>query len=307
MQYSIKAAAMATGVSASCLRTWERRYGVPKPRRSDSGRRIFGEDDLAVIRRMVALVESGVSASEAAQAVEIEGIGDPPEEEEGNGRTHPLVDLFVQKARRFEQGWLLRIVRDSVFSTGWPATVERIVFPALRRLGEEWAEANICSAPIQFAAEVLHRELWHELAAMEEPDGEAPVVLLAGPEDEAHDLGLLVLALMLQERGAGVLYLGTGTPCADLIEAVQAVKPEAVCLTVTTATSLAALHRTARSMISSRLGVQLFIGGPGLRRKDAPSVPGIRLPQSLPEAADRVIEAMRENGATVASSNGAGA
>lgn len=304
MHYSIKGAAMATGVSEACLRTWERRYGVPKPRRSDNGRRVFEEDDLAVIRRMVALVESGIPASEAAQAVEIEGIGDGAEPEaEEDGRTHPLVDLFVQKARGFEQGWLLRIVRDSVFSTGWFATVERIVFPALRCLGNEWAEATITAAPIQFASEILRRELWHELASMEEADPDAPLILLAAPEREGHDLGLLVLALLLRQRDVGVLYLGTGTPCPDLIDAVETVQPQAVCLTVTTGSSLASLHRTARSMVSSRLPSQLFVGGPGLRREDVPSVPGIRLPQSLAEAADRVAEALHGGDA---SSNGAG-
>ena len=52
MAYSIKAAAMATGISESCLRTWERRYGIPRPTRSSSGRRRFDESDLGVIRRM---------------------------------------------------------------------------------------------------------------------------------------------------------------------------------------------------------------------------------------------------------------
>ncbi|MCA9849313.1 MAG: MerR family transcriptional regulator, partial [Dehalococcoidia bacterium] len=34
MRYTVRAAARATGVTEGRLRTWERRYGIPKPGRS---------------------------------------------------------------------------------------------------------------------------------------------------------------------------------------------------------------------------------------------------------------------------------
>lgn len=69
MSYSVRAAALATGVSGDRLRTWERRYGVPAPVRATNGRRLYDDGDLAVIRRMAMLVESGWSAVSAAAAV----------------------------------------------------------------------------------------------------------------------------------------------------------------------------------------------------------------------------------------------
>ena len=69
VNYTVKAAARATGISESRLRTWERRYGVPTPGRSATGRRRYDDDDLAVIRQMAALVEGGLSAADAAEAV----------------------------------------------------------------------------------------------------------------------------------------------------------------------------------------------------------------------------------------------
>ncbi|MDA0302289.1 MAG: MerR family transcriptional regulator, partial [Chloroflexi bacterium] len=72
MEYTVRAAALATGVSEDRLRTWERRYGVPEPPRTKTGRRLYGEGDLAVIRRMAALVDSGLSAASAAAAVHAE-------------------------------------------------------------------------------------------------------------------------------------------------------------------------------------------------------------------------------------------
>ncbi|MEI8360046.1 MAG: MerR family transcriptional regulator, partial [Deltaproteobacteria bacterium] len=69
MQYTVRAAALATGFSGDRIRTWERRYGVPSPARSSTGRRLYEESDLAIIRRMAALVDSGLSAVSAAKAV----------------------------------------------------------------------------------------------------------------------------------------------------------------------------------------------------------------------------------------------
>jgi len=97
MQYSIKAAAMATGVTEGRLRTWERRYGIPQPNRSASGHRKFNDEDLYVIRRMAALIDSGMGAAEAADAASNESGEERPEPVTPQ-RANPLVDLFVQKA-----------------------------------------------------------------------------------------------------------------------------------------------------------------------------------------------------------------
>ncbi|MBM4415144.1 MAG: MerR family transcriptional regulator [Chloroflexi bacterium] len=67
MRYTVQAASIVTGVSESRLRTWERRYGVPLPSRSESRRRWYEEADLVVARRMAALVAAGIPVSEAAR------------------------------------------------------------------------------------------------------------------------------------------------------------------------------------------------------------------------------------------------
>ena len=279
---------MATGASESRLRTWERRYDVPLPQRADSGRRLYDEDDLNIIRRMMALIETGVSASEAASAVRFEGAEDQTPEQAGS-RLHPLTDLFVQKASGYDHGWLLRIVRDSVYSTGWASTLERIIFPALRQLGREWSNAAALASSEHFALEVLRCEVAAELARLADQRADGGSVVLACPEGEAHEFGLLGLALLLRRRKVAVVYLGACVPCNDLVHTVRKTQARALCLSATTATGLASLNRTARSILSKRLSVQLFVGGPALAEANGmPAVPGILLPQSIGIAADRL-------------------
>lgn len=291
MAYSIKAAAMATGISESCLRTWERRYGIPRPTRSSSGRRRFDESDLSLIRRMAVLIDAGMSASEAAMAVRSETgaeehLGPPVQ------REHPLVDLLVQKAMEFDHGWLLRIVRDAVYSSEWAFTMERVVFPALSRLSSDWAAARATGAHLRFAHDVLRGEIAAELAKIGPTEG-PPVVLLACAEHDEYDIAAMSLALLLRREDVRVVYVGAIDPVVDLIEAARQLEPDALCIVGTRRSSPGALNRNVRAVVASKLRTQLFVGGSILTRRDAPEIPGIHLPQSLVAATERIRESVR--------------
>lgn len=65
----IQAVAELSGVPAATLRAWERRYGVPRPERTAAAYRLYAEGDVALVRRMKALCDRGVSAAEAARTV----------------------------------------------------------------------------------------------------------------------------------------------------------------------------------------------------------------------------------------------
>ena len=67
--YTIKRVSEMVGVPVATLRAWQRRYGVVNPGRSNSGYRLYGARDIAVLRRMQSLVASGWSPKEAAAAV----------------------------------------------------------------------------------------------------------------------------------------------------------------------------------------------------------------------------------------------
>jgi DNA-binding transcriptional MerR regulator len=291
MLYSIKAAAMATGVTEGRLRTWERRYGIPQPSRSASGHRKFTEDDLYVIRRMAALIDSGMAAAEAADAASTENGAERPEPVTPE-RANPLVDLFVQKAHDLDEGWMVRIINDSVFSSGWAPTMERVVFPSMRRLTKDWGEARFSMAHLRYAIETVRSLLAAELVKLgqvEEPRG---TVLLACAEDDEYDLAALALSLLLRLVELKVYFVGRSVGCHCLIEAAKQLDPDAVCIVGTRRASPGTMNRCARAMVASRIPAQLFVGGSVLTRRDAPVIPGVHLPQSLLAAAERIEESV---------------
>jgi DNA-binding transcriptional MerR regulator/methylmalonyl-CoA mutase cobalamin-binding subunit len=294
VNYSVKAAAIATGVSESSLRTWERRYGIPSPARSNSGRRQYSEEDLAIVRRMAALVGAGIPASEAAAAVlreedAVAAVQVPVQEE------HPLVQQLTDASLAYDEPAITLTVRASL-DLGWDDALERVLFPSLSRIGLYWGEGRVSCATEHFTTEVIRRELNAALAGQPPaPDG-APGVLLACPEAERHDLGILAMSLLLSKRGLRVYYLGADVPVQDLLIAIEKTRAEALCLSATTASGLASLGRTARVLISSRAGKMLFVGGPAFWHGNGDeSIPGIRLPRALKDAADAIRGALMEH------------
>lgn len=291
MRYTVKAAALATGVSESRLRTWERRYGIPSPDRSATGRRLYDERDLTVIRRMAALVEAGISASEAAAAARIEG---PMPAIKPARVEHPLAASLVAASVSYDEPAAETVITEAVQSLGWGRALDDVVMPALRHMGQFWGDETIVSATEHFATEVVRRQIASAYVSTPAADETAPSSLLACPEEERHEVGLLGLALLLRLDGLGVFYLGADVPAYDLIVAARDSNADAVCLSATLDSSVATLRRTARTFVSSRLRVRLFVGGPaftnGARVED---VPGVHLPPSLSAAADLINKSLR--------------
>lgn len=71
-RFRVSAVADKTGLTAATIRGWERRYGVPKPRRAGNNYRLYEEEDIAELVSMKEHVERGVAPAEAAELVSAE-------------------------------------------------------------------------------------------------------------------------------------------------------------------------------------------------------------------------------------------
>ena len=290
MRYSIKAAARAAGVSEGRLRTWERRYGVPTPARSETGRRLYDDQDLLVIRRMASLVDAGLSAAEAAEAARSDApLPERPEEEPP---AHPAVARITEASARFDEEATVGALREAVTEHGWGVALDLVAFPALDRIGKLWGANSLVSANEHFTSEIVRREIAAALAQAATGDRGVRIVL-ACPEDERHELGLLGLALLLRLTGLRTVYLGGDVPTGDLLWTLRETEAAAVCLSATTRSGLASLGRATRLIVDSDVRARVFVGGPAFERSaDAESIAGIRLPHRLSDAADAIVNAM---------------
>jgi DICT domain-containing protein len=64
---AIKDVAARTGIAAGTIRMWEQRYGFPEPERTTAGYRLYGEEDVEALRRVLAFRERGLSVPAAVE------------------------------------------------------------------------------------------------------------------------------------------------------------------------------------------------------------------------------------------------
>jgi methanogenic corrinoid protein MtbC1 len=282
MEYNVHAAGRATGISPWRIRTWERRYGVPAPRRDAGGRRTYTEADLAVLRRMASLVDQGLSASHAAESIR--------NEEDMGSLVAPAaadvrVGLLLDAATMFDEHECVELLARAA-AAGWGDALEAVVMPSLREVGLRWERGELSLAVEHFLSQLLHRQLLAAVAGLPEPAPLAPRILIACAQDDFHDMGAIALWLLLRERGADVVCLGADVPARALVTAAEDTHPQVVCVTGVAATSTPMLAEAARAMVEARNGAQVFVGGPAASGPASDIVPAPRLPESLPAAAE---------------------
>lgn len=125
-ELSIREVAERTGLPAGTIRMWERRHGLPQPRRAASGYRQYTTDDVELLLRALAHRREGLSVA-AALARAAEAHAHPSD--------HPSVFAAVAAAA----------------NGGRPQMVSKAVLLALSRAIEDETLAR-AAAPLLFAA-----------------------------------------------------------------------------------------------------------------------------------------------------------
>lgn len=87
LTWTVGSVASRTGLPASTLRTWERRYGIGPTERTSGGHRRYTELDIARVELLNRLIARGVSAREAAQVASTYDGRDAPRPPDGSDVT----------------------------------------------------------------------------------------------------------------------------------------------------------------------------------------------------------------------------
>ena len=233
------------------------------------------------------MTDAGMAAAQAAEAART-GV---TEAAEVRAAEHALVAKMTEAAESFDESTFVSGLREGIEDLGWASALGEVIFPALKRVGIFWETSVIPPANEHFAAELVRREILGSLRIIPNGGTDQPLVLMACPEDERHDLGLSALNLLLRTEGLRTVYLGADVPTGDLFSACDSISPDAICLSATSAIGMASLVRASRAIVGSRR-VRLFFGGPAMSASGTEAA-GIKLPESIADAADAIVHLLR--------------
>jgi MerR family transcriptional regulator, light-induced transcriptional regulator len=258
--FNTKAVARETGVPPDTFRAWERRYGLPRPQRTEGGHRLYSDRDIAIIRWLRDRTAEGMNISQAVQLLKraVES-GSNTAEAEARPLDRLCEDLVVALTN-FDTPYAERLISEAFALYPFETVLIELIQPAMVEIGERWHRSQINVATEHFATQFVRRKLAGLLNVFEGSAQRATIVLGCAP-DELHDLGILMIALFLARRGWHIVYLGAQVPLNDLIETVQTLKPALVCMSASSFETAAQLGEAGRALRDAAPEVLFGYGG----------------------------------------------
>jgi len=197
-------------------------------------------------------------------------------------RAVSAVELAVRDAmaatEQLDPGALEAARKRGALAAGTQLFVDEAVPRFLRDVGERWHRGSLTPAHEHLASDTVRRVLAWIAEAYDSPR-DAPLLLVATPANELHELGALLVAAAAAGEGWRVVYLGPNLPAADIVSAASQVGATAIALSVVYSdddSTARELRTTADALPPGRL---MLIGG----------MAAIRLERMLADTGIRVV------------------
>jgi DNA-binding transcriptional MerR regulator/methylmalonyl-CoA mutase cobalamin-binding subunit len=276
---SLTQVARLVGVPAATLRSWERRYGWPRPARTPGGHRRYSPVEIDHARALRDEIAKGRSAQQAVTLLRTEAAR----------RRVAEVSRLVKGAADIDQALVRHALADVEAAMPAEEAIERVVLPALREIGRRWANGT-CDVAGEHAATGQIRQWLGRMLDQARPRGAGPTVVLSTGPADFHSVSLDAFAVLLARRGCNPLVLGALTPVGSLVQAVRALDAKGVVVMSHMGITRRAALDSIRALAALR-AAEVFYAGNGfaasLSRK---GVPGTYLGADMGPAADHVVE-----------------
>ncbi len=127
-KYPIRKVSQLTGVNPVTLRAWQRRYGLIKPGRSESGHRLYSDADIQLIRQILSWLDKGVSIGQ------VKSLLKSPESESVSDNWQKIQYELITLAQNLKINQLESLITET--SKLYPAEhwLRHIIEPWLKQL-----------------------------------------------------------------------------------------------------------------------------------------------------------------------------
>jgi methanogenic corrinoid protein MtbC1 len=271
-RHSIAVVSRRTGVSQLLLRAWERRYGAVAPARTATGRRLYTDQELEKISLLHLLTGAGHRIGDIANLPQVELValaGELPAAvptavgPASTGSAATFLAEALQATGTLDAHGLEQVLNRALLQLSKPVLRNELLMPLLQEIGERWSDGRLRVSHEHMATSIVTSFLTSLNARQPVPVG-APVVAVATPSGQHHELGALLAAAVVLEAGWDVLYLGRDLPAEDIVAAAQNRGARAVLLSLVFPLGDAGVTQELRQL-RRLLGpdVAILVGGRG--------------------------------------------
>lgn len=267
--YNIKAAAKILDMPKVTIRSWETRYNAITPARTESGHRLYSDQNLEDLKWLkIQVQDNGIKISEAVKQLHasrkkfVKSAAEFPPSAEGSDQYQKQIEELYNAGAEMDSE-RFQYLMDLNFSMFHYRTVFfSILAPLMVRIGEEWENGTITVAHEHMLSHMMLQRFTQFFRVFPTNDA-LPKTLAFCPSGEHHQLGLLLFTLFLRENGYPVAYIGPDTPLEGLGELVEKQDFELVCMSIGHERLLPTAEKYISTLTEAKPDLQFAIGGRG--------------------------------------------
>jgi methanogenic corrinoid protein MtbC1 len=239
--YPIQLVARLTGLSAHVIRIWEQRYRAVEPQRTATKRRLYSQREIERLNLLREVTQGGHRIGQIAQlpTEQLEKLAAASPDLQGRAphaagetiATVSFLDECVAAIKSLDAQALDDALKRAATALGAFGLLQRVVAPLTQTVGELWREGTLTSAHEHFASATI-RVFLGNLAKPFGAIDDSPVLIVATPAGQVHELGALLVGAIAANLGWQVTDLGASLPAAEIACAARQRRARAVALSL---------------------------------------------------------------------------
>lgn len=268
--YRIHRFSKLTGLSTHVIRAWERRYGLVSPARGTNRYRLYTDEDVVLFRYLKSQVDQGMAIGELAeigreklkeqaQRMFVETQHEPPPSDR-------LVSELAQALQENDRAVFERKLNGALAVIPFEEALHRFLLPLQVYVGQLWHDEKLGVAQEHYASNQIKQKIFSAMNQFRTSD-EGPLVVIACPSNEWHEIAAMTAAYVCRARGCRVHYLGANLPIPELATYCDRIRPTCVLLSVTvTCGTTDDAHRLVQELVANILPLSpVGIGGQSIQ------------------------------------------
>lgn len=234
-EFGINVISNASGVMPHTIRTWEKRYQIFTPERSEGGQRIYSEVDLDKAKLIVALIEQGHTISSLAkhslQDLRSLLVVNKSEDTESDKM---YISFEIKKLLKHLKNFDIDLVASDMqhlrLSVGVKEFIFKIVLPVMQEIEKLYLKGIYSVTQEHIISTIVGDQIHQINLSNHGPNRDR--FAIATPEGNVHELPIMIAEIICNANRISTNYLGASHPAECLSEAVNALKCKTIVMGV---------------------------------------------------------------------------
>jgi DNA-binding transcriptional MerR regulator len=295
--FSIQFVSKITGINPHTIRAWEKRYNAVSPQRDVNGRRLYQQQHIDKLSLLHELSSLGNPISDLA-GLTLEELQNLYKNFFGDSKTvkrevktsaidfNSMLQNLVMALRLFKLDVISYELEKIKQDCSLREFALNLVAPILQEVGAMCDTGQITIAQEHALSAILKFHIGNILFNYaEDVKNLDHNVIIAAPEGELHEFGIMIAALLCKFYGIKFYYLGPDLPAESLLECAKQIKAKTIILGISRnmeSKHPASVNKYLDTIWNELSDTKLIVGGfahapPHLRNSSINFIPTLKM------------------------------